>query len=108
MKDKGQNVQSAKPATRYLVSLNVSSEKYGSAAKSNFRMRNLSRSGALLYILKSSESFKKGDILRLAVNLEQLKKIKVLSAEVIWTNKSKVGVCFIKPTEVLPKLFELY
>lgn len=96
------------PAKRHLVSLPVSSEKYGSATKAQLRMKNISSSGALLSVLKSSESFHKGEIIRLTVDLFELKKIKMVSAEIIWVKKASVGVAFIKPNDVLPKLFERY
>lgn len=96
------------PAKRYLVSLPVLSEKYGSALNARFRMINLSTSGALLKLLDSKELFKKGDILRLAIELEEINKTNMVSAEIIWVDQNKVGVSFLRPIDVLPKLFELY
>jgi hypothetical protein len=90
---------------RYSVMLPVSSEKYGIGTRANLRMKNVSKTGALLRIIRSSEFFKKGDLLRLTVDLFELKKKKIVNAEIIWLNKDQIGVAFILPDDVIKKLF---
>jgi hypothetical protein len=90
---------------RYLVSLTVSSEKYGKGARANLRMRNLSKTGAMLHVLGASEFFKTGDLLRLTVDLDEIKKKKVVNAEIVWHKKDRIGVSFVMPGDVIKKLF---
>jgi hypothetical protein len=90
---------------RYLVSLPVSSEKYGYGTRANLRMRNLSKTGAMLHIIRSIETFKKGDLLRLTVDLFEIHKKKIVNAEIIWFEKDRLGVSFVFPDDVIKKLF---
>jgi hypothetical protein len=90
---------------RYLVSLPVSSEKYGMGTRANLRMRNLSKTGAMLHILRSVEFLKKGDLLRLTVDLYEIQKKKVVNAEIVWQEKDKIGVSFVMPDDVIKRLF---
>lgn len=90
---------------RYSVSLPVSSEKYGVGTRASLRMKNVSKTGALLHVTRTVEFFKKGDLLRLTVDLFELKKSKIVNAEIVWQEKDKIGVSFIMPDEVIKKLF---
>lgn len=90
---------------RYLVSLPVSSEKYGYGTRAHLRMRNLSKTGAMLHIIRAGEAFKKGDLLRLTVDLFELQKKKIVNAEIIWFEKDRLGVSFVFPDDVIKKLF---
>jgi hypothetical protein len=101
------NVKS-KPAKRFAVYLLVSCQKYGAASNADLRMRNLSSSGALLAVLGSRVSFDKGDLIRLKVILNEIASVKIVNAEVVWAKNAKLGVCFIKPKDVLLKLFNNY
>lgn len=92
-------------AKRYLVSLPVASEKYGYGTRANLRMRNISKTGAMLHIIRSVEAFKKGDLLRLTVDLFELQKKKIVNAEIIWFEKGRLGVSFVMPDDVIKKLF---
>ncbi len=58
-------------------------ESFGTAAKTNSRMLNLSRTGAYLE-LNESPKFAVGDLIRLDVELNQLRKTRSVHAKVVW------------------------
>lgn len=60
------------------------------------RMRNLSSTGAFFEITNSSYSPKKGDIVRITINLKQVNASHIINGEVIWSKGYGVGVSFIK------------
>jgi hypothetical protein len=90
---------------RYSVALPVVSEKYGIGTKANLRMNNVSKTGAMLRVVRSVEFFQKGDLLRLTVDFPELQKKKVINAEIVWLEKDQIGVNFVMPDEVIKKLF---
>ncbi|MEK6628948.1 MAG: PilZ domain-containing protein [Bdellovibrionota bacterium] len=67
------------------------------------RMRNLSSTGAYFEITNSTYSPKKGDLVRVTINLKKINASHTLSGEVIWSKGSGIGISFTKPKEFSKK-----
>lgn len=89
---------------RYLAYAKVRCQKYGSGTTSLMVLKNISKTGARLNLLASTLNFHRGDIIRLEVDLEGIKRIRVVNAEVIWSRAGAMGVSFVPPEDVYNKL----
>ena len=96
-----------KPAKRFLTKELSFVEVYGKPDFIPAQLKNLSATGACLELdPNQTENLAKGDIVRLIVKLNDLKKDRVVNAEVIWVKGREAGLCFIPPNQVLDKLLE--
>lgn len=99
------NMNDAKEiATRYMTQEMAVLEVYGRIGKITCKMSNLSKSGAFFEIVNSSFIPKKGDLVRVSVNLGQIKKRYNLEAEVVWCRGLGLGVNFIHRDRLLEQL----
>lgn len=60
------------------------------------RMNNLSKTGAFFEIINSHFTPRVGEIIRVTVNLKQVKKVHTIKGEVVWAKGLGFGVAFIK------------
>lgn len=81
-------------------------EKYGSGEMGDLFLKNISTSGACFKLLTRRVSLQAGDLMRVKVALGEMKKERVVNAEIIWTDGDNVGVKFIRPDEVWQRLVE--
>lgn len=91
-------------ATRYLTHEMAVLEVYGRIGKVSCKMSNLSISGAFFEILNSSFIPKRGDLIRISINLGKVKKRYNLEAEVVWSRGLGLGVNFINREQLLQQL----
>ena len=68
------------------------------------RMNNLSKTGAFFEIMNSHFTPRRGEIVRVTVNLKQIKKTHVINGEVVWAKGLGFGVVFTKHNEPIFKL----
>ncbi len=89
---------------RFKTSEKAQFEVYGQTGTILGLLKNLSTTGAFLEF--SSESYipKNGDLLNLTIRLESLKKGHNVAAEVIWSNQTGVGICFVQRDEILERM----
>lgn len=102
---KNDNMSDSKEiAPRYQTQELAVLEVYGRIGKVSCKMSNLSVSGALFEILNSSFLPKKGDLIRVSINLGKLKKRYNLEAEVVWSKGLSLGVHFMSREELVTAL----
>lgn len=68
---------------RFHTDTKSSVEAFGSAARTNSKMLNISKTGAYLECPETPK-FSVGDLVRVDVELEELKKIRSVHAKVVW------------------------
>lgn len=100
--DNNQNQNSL--ARRFVTQELAHIEVYGKPGRVLTKMGNLSTSGAFFDILSPNYDIKKGDIVRITVNLRTLNRVRVVDCEVIWAKGLGVGVQFLKRDELKDKL----
>ena len=76
-------------------------EVYGRMGNLLAKMRNLSVTGAFLELTHADFVPQKGDLLRVTVNLNSVKRTHQLNALVVWTRDLGLGVQFISEEQVL-------
>ena len=91
-------------AKRYNTQEMAVLEVYGRIGKVSCKMSNLSISGACFEIINSSFVPKKGDLIRVSINLGQIKKRYNLEAEVVWIRGLELGITFINRERLLEQL----
>ncbi len=79
-------------------------EVFGRIGKIFCKMGNLSVAGAFLEVISSNFMPKKGDLVRLTVNLRTIKKVHTIDAEVIWCKGLGIGLQFISAEQFRKKL----
>ncbi len=60
-------------------------------------MNNLSATGAFFEILNSNYTPRRGETVRVVINLKLVNKTHTLSGEIVWAKGLGLGVQFIKP-----------
>lgn len=81
-------------------------EIYGRPDKAVCRMKNLSETGAFLTLVKGQAIPSRGDLVRLTIHLNQIGKIHAIDAEVVWCSGLGFGICFLKKTQLLERMFQ--
>lgn len=94
------------PEKRYNAHAKVRCQKYGNSNDSLMMLENISKTGARLNLVSPMTDFTKGDILRLEIDLDSIQRVRVVNAEVIWSNAGAVGVSFVQPDKVYSKLLQ--
>lgn len=79
-------------------------EVYGRFGKIYCKMGNLSKKGAFFEIISSNFIPRKGDLVRITVNLKQLNRNHTLDGEVIWCKGLAMGLMFLKQEILYQKL----
>lgn len=92
---------------RYQTSASVRFEKYGSGEAGDVYMKNLSSSGARFMLFSMDTELKAGDIIRFTVSLPELRRERVVSAQIVWRTEQDFGVSFIKPDDLWQRLIEV-
>lgn len=93
---------------RFDTNQKVLLESYNKNFSSNTTIANISRGGA--YIIGDLEGISKGDLLRVCFELDEIKKSRTMSAQVVWTrgeaaSKGRTaGLKFISKTKVYETL----
>ncbi|MEK2689982.1 PilZ domain-containing protein [Bdellovibrio sp. GT3] len=91
-------------AKRFKTKENAKLEVYGHIGNSEAKMRNLSATGAYLEVNHGEYVPRKGDLLNLTVELNSLKRVYNVAAEVIWSNGLGLGICFIHKDDILERM----
>ena len=91
-------------AKRHTTREHVTVEVYGKSGKTHCRMSNLSVTGAFLEIMNTGYHPKKGDVVRVTINLRQINKTHTLHGEIVWNKGLGLGVAFLKQQDVFKKL----
>lgn len=101
--EQNQNTPNHSPAKRHLTNETAFLEIYGRSGKILCKMNNLSTTGAFFEIVNSHITPRKGDVVRITVNLKKLNKSHVLHGQIIWNKGLGIGIAFMK-TQDLVKL----
>lgn len=88
---------------RYRAYAKVKCQKYGSGYGALMILKNISKSGARLNLITAASQFFKGDLLRLIVELEGVKRNHIVNAEVVWSKEGALGVSFLTPDNFMIK-----
>ncbi|MDZ4660957.1 MAG: PilZ domain-containing protein [Pseudomonadota bacterium] len=98
---------------RYHTDAPTQIESFGSEGKTSSRMLNVSRTGAYLQCA-DSPGFAVGDLVRVDVQLSDLKKVRSVHAKVVWISQEGetddrfgTGVCFIPEREVYKHMLNM-
>jgi hypothetical protein len=86
--------------TRELVHVDVC----GRMDKIFCKLENLSKTGASLKILSAKITPRAQDVIKITVNLNTIKKVHILYAEIVWVNGLDLGVAFIEQTDAHRKI----
>lgn len=97
-------MQAERNNIRYVTYAKVRCQKYGSGTTSMMVLNNISEGGARLNLVASTILYSKGDIVRMVVELDALKRSRTVNAEIRWVRGSAIGVSFINPDDVYAKL----
>jgi PilZ domain len=97
------SVQTMKPK-RFITQELAQLEVFGRIGKIFCKMGNLSVTGAFFEVISSNFMPKKGDLVRLTVNLRSIKKVHTIDAEVIWCKGLGIGLQFITAEQFRKKL----
>lgn len=89
-------IHSSRAAVRYQTNEPARIEVYGKNETIFCRMSNLSATGAFFEIISSNFVPKKGDRLKISINLKKIKSTHIIKGEVIWKKGIGMGVMFIK------------
>ncbi len=100
-------------AQRYSTKEKAFIEIYGQSVAVTAKIKNLSATGAFLEWDKSNFPVNVGDLVKIRVDLRVVGKSHNVSAEVKWIKNDSmsalgVGVCFIKPGDVIEKLINRF
>lgn len=93
---------------RFDTNQNAVLESYNKDFSSNSKILNISKGGA--HIVGNLEDISKGDLLRVCFDLDQIKKNRTMSAQVVWTSgevgtpEREAGLMFISKTKVYESL----
>lgn len=93
-------------AKRFSTDLHIEVEKFGSGFSANAELLNLSRFGARFGLDVAKSDFKKGDLIQLTVQLQELQREHIVNGEVVWTQPAEVGVSFVNPNDLLKKMMQ--
>ncbi len=91
-------------ALRFPTKEKASVEIYGKAGKLFADLANISRTGACLEYPIDDTPVRRGDLLRLTVELPNVGRRHFISAEVVWRTGKRTGVLFLKPEELLDRM----
>ncbi len=91
-------------AKRFQTKEQAKLEVYGHIGKSGAQMRNLSATGAYLEVRNGDYVPQKGDLLNLTVELDSLKRVYNVAAEVVWSKGLGLGICFIHKDDILERM----
>ena len=82
-------------------------EVYGGAAPAMWaRLKDISNTGACIECTDESYSeLGEGALIRMTINLSQLKKSHSISAQVVWLSGLKMGVKFLKESQLVEAMF---
>jgi hypothetical protein len=99
-------METVRPKKRFATLETAAFEVYGQHGAHTAHMKNLSETGAFFELQDpdSKASPKKGDLLRLDIQLSTLKKSHVLDAEIVWSTPNGFGVAFITKEQLLKKM----
>ncbi len=97
--------QKTKPK-RFMTQELAQIEVFGRIGKIFCKMGNLSVAGAFFEVISSNYMPKKGDLVRLTVNLRSIKKVHTIDSEVIWCKGLGIGLRFVSVDEFRKKLSE--
>lgn len=98
------NIEDSDPKKRFATLEIIALEVYGQMGEHVAKMKNLSKSGAFLEVVKGAFFPEKGDLIRMKITLSSLHKTHQVDAEVIWTQEKKFGVSFVKKEELVEKM----
>ncbi|MFN8944345.1 MAG: PilZ domain-containing protein [Pseudobdellovibrionaceae bacterium] len=98
------NIIDSDPKKRFATLEIIALEVYGQMGEHVAKMKNLSKSGAFLEVVKGQFSPQKGDLIRMKVTLSSLQKTHQVDAEVVWTQEKKFGVTFVRKEELVEKM----
>ncbi len=99
-----QNLADSDPKKRFATLEIIALEVYGQMGEHVAKMKNLSKSGAFLEVVKGPFAPEKGDLIRMKITLSSIQKTHQVDAEVIWTQEKKFGVSFVKKEELVEKM----
>ncbi len=91
-------------ATRFETKETVQLQIYGKSGEVLLHMRNVSKSGACLECSPSRVPLKKGDLVRMIVELPEVSKKHKVSGEVIWCDGHRTGITFLSKQKVIQKI----
>lgn len=95
---------SAKNDKRFETKEKAAIEIYGRNGVVVAHLRNISKSGACIEWEVDGTPLVKGDLVRLTVNLNALRKKHLLNAEVMWSSGKKGGLQFIDSNKLIEKM----
>ncbi len=103
-----QQTEKTKKATakRFLTQELVQIEVFGRIGKIFCKMGNLSVTGVFCEIISANYMPRRGDLVRVTINLRSLKKVRTMDAEVIWCKGLGTGLRFLTPELFRQKLTE--
>jgi hypothetical protein len=93
-------------ARRFETREKAAIEIYGKSGVIYADLKNLSKTGACIECRIEGLPLIKGDLIRMTVTLEQLRKSYLINAEVIWANGPISGLTFLQPKKLVEKLVE--
>lgn len=79
-------------------------EVYGRSGVVVAHLRNLSKSGACIEWEMDGSPLIKGDLVRVTVSLNALRKRHLVNAEVMWSAGKKSGIQFIDSNKLIEKM----
>lgn len=91
-------------AIRFDTKEKASVEIYGKAGKLFAALKNLSRTGACLEYALEELPVKRGDLVRLTIDLPNVKRRHYVSAQVMWRNGRRTGLHFLTAEQLLEKM----
>jgi len=92
------------PPKRFTTREPAQIEVYGRHGKIYCQMGNLSTTGAFFEIISSDFMPRKGDLVRVTIQLKQLNRVYSLDAEIIWRKGLGMGLMFLKKEKLFEKL----
>jgi hypothetical protein len=97
---------SVNTAERYPTAEIAHIEIYGRIGRAVARLKNISSTGAFLELNQGDYVPKKGDLIRATIHLHSLGKSRAIDAEIVWNRGVGFGVCFLRKTQLLEKMFQ--
>ncbi len=91
---------------RYMTFEDATVEVYGKSSDFVSIMKNLSKTGAMFQAKDSRPIVRKGDFVRITIQLEQLSRTHTLNGQVVWESGSEFGVNFITEQQLFSRMMQ--
>jgi hypothetical protein len=96
-------------AKRFQTNENAVVEFYNKPGAMTASLVNMSSTGACLqWHYPEGDFLEKGALIKITIMLGSLKKSHYLTAEVVWNKRGRLGICFVKPSELMSKVIRRF